>query len=290
MYEQVEKTQEKKSQSVSAVDSQMQSGAESTFQFVDNRPEAIQMQKLQELAKNSPKAKQAAQLQAMAGNYSTQNPQPIQFVGKGGKGKKIKDSQQKLHPTKPGHRDVRRRVARSARMIRSIEDVGNTGRNVFVSTIRFGGRNRTFHLRSAGLGGKHPRYGGRSAAHTEQIWEALIREHIIQDYLKMKSKPKVTAMYSRNAACDSNPSNPHGCRSIPKVNMGMSSGLPFHYSTPYTTGAVNKPPTLVEMSKLDNDGREPDSDDEYVDVDKLRGKDIEKIKPKDFSEMVTKNP
>ncbi|MGK0327144.1 hypothetical protein [Polaribacter sp.] len=77
-----DKTQENKTQSVSALDSQMQSDGESTFQFVDNRPEAVaqlklqemannssqvkQLEAFQEMANNSPQANQAAQLQAMA--------------------------------------------------------------------------------------------------------------------------------------------------------------------------------------------------------------------------------
>lgn len=73
-----DQTQENKSQAVSAVDSQMQSGGESTFQFVDNRPEAVAQRKLQEMANNSPQVKQAAQLQAMADNHSAQQQQSIQ--------------------------------------------------------------------------------------------------------------------------------------------------------------------------------------------------------------------
>jgi len=89
-----DQTQENKSQAVSAVDSQMQSGGESTFQFVDNRPEAVAQRKLQEMANNSsqvsqlrafqdmannsPQAKQAIQLQSVADNHSVQQEQPIQ--------------------------------------------------------------------------------------------------------------------------------------------------------------------------------------------------------------------
>ena len=73
-----DKTQENKSQAVSALDSQMQSGGEATFQFVDNRPEAVAQRKLQEMANNSPQAQQVAQLQSMADNHSVQNQQPIQ--------------------------------------------------------------------------------------------------------------------------------------------------------------------------------------------------------------------
>lgn len=89
-----DKTQENKSQSVANAVSHRQSSSESTFQFVDNRPEAVAQRKLQELANNSPRArqlkaiqeiankspqvKQAAQLQEMANNYSAQQQIPIQ--------------------------------------------------------------------------------------------------------------------------------------------------------------------------------------------------------------------
>lgn len=71
-------TQDNKSQSVANEVSQKQNSGESTFQFVDNRPEAFAQRKIQELAKNSPQAKQTAQLQGMADNHSAQQPKPIQ--------------------------------------------------------------------------------------------------------------------------------------------------------------------------------------------------------------------
>ena len=58
-----DKTQENKSKSVSAASPEMQSSHESTFQFVDNRPQAIVQRKLQEIINNSPRVKQAAQFQ-----------------------------------------------------------------------------------------------------------------------------------------------------------------------------------------------------------------------------------
>lgn len=91
-----DKTQENKSQSVANETSQKQSGGASTFQFVDNRPEAVAQRKLQEMTNNSsqvsqlrafqemanksPQAKQAAQLQVMANNHSAQQQNPIQRV------------------------------------------------------------------------------------------------------------------------------------------------------------------------------------------------------------------
>jgi hypothetical protein len=47
-----DETQENKSQTVTAEASQIQSGGESTFQFVDNRPEAVAQRKLQEMVNN----------------------------------------------------------------------------------------------------------------------------------------------------------------------------------------------------------------------------------------------
>lgn len=89
-----DKTQENKSHSVANWFSQKQSSGQSTFQFVDNRPEAIAQKKLQEVANNSlqvkqmkafqemannrPQVKQAAQLQVLADNYSVLRQQPIQ--------------------------------------------------------------------------------------------------------------------------------------------------------------------------------------------------------------------
>tara|TARA_R100000656_G_scaffold121302_1_gene96181 strand:+ start:1801 stop:2541 length:741 start_codon:yes stop_codon:yes gene_type:complete len=48
-----DKTQENKSQSVASAVSEKQGGSGSTFQFVDNRPEAIQMLQFQEVANNN---------------------------------------------------------------------------------------------------------------------------------------------------------------------------------------------------------------------------------------------
>ena len=105
-----DKTLENKSQTVANRLPKLQSKSESTFQFVDNRPEAIAQRKLQEAISNSPRVQQlkayqemannspqvsqlraiqdrannspqfskTAQLQAMADNHSAQQQQPIQ--------------------------------------------------------------------------------------------------------------------------------------------------------------------------------------------------------------------
>ncbi|GEM_PF-6191299 len=72
------KIQETKAQPASAMDSQTQSGGESTFQFVDNRPKTLVQRRLQDMANNSLKLKQVAQLQAMTDNYLARQHNPIQ--------------------------------------------------------------------------------------------------------------------------------------------------------------------------------------------------------------------
>jgi len=74
----VDKSQEHKNQSMTNAVSQKQNNSESTFQFVDNRPEVIAQAKLQKMANNSPETKQVAQLQTMANNYAVYQQQPIQ--------------------------------------------------------------------------------------------------------------------------------------------------------------------------------------------------------------------
>jgi hypothetical protein len=94
MHTHADKTQENKSQSVANTVPQKQNGGETTFQFVDNRPEAVTQRKSQEIANNSPQvsqlrasqdmannsahAEQVAQLQPMAHNASSQQQEPTQ--------------------------------------------------------------------------------------------------------------------------------------------------------------------------------------------------------------------
>lgn len=90
-----DKAQENKSQAVAKSLPKLQSNGESTFQFVDNRPEAVAQRKLQKMANNSPQVSQlrafqdmvnnspqvnqAAQLQSMPDNHSAlSNGQVIQ--------------------------------------------------------------------------------------------------------------------------------------------------------------------------------------------------------------------
>ncbi|VFQ45342.1 hypothetical protein [Desulfoluna butyratoxydans] len=66
MYEQIEKTQENKRKSISDAGSLIQGRGISTDQFVDNRPESIQMQKLKNLSCNSPQVQPLRAFKNMA--------------------------------------------------------------------------------------------------------------------------------------------------------------------------------------------------------------------------------
>lgn len=77
MYEQVEKPKENKSRAVANGVTQMQSRGEPTFQFVDNRPEAIKGRKLQEVANNKKQVKQLKDFQDKENNNSKQTIQRI---------------------------------------------------------------------------------------------------------------------------------------------------------------------------------------------------------------------
>lgn len=78
MYTHADKTEEKKKQSALNGNAQIQRGGESTYQFFENRPEAIAQRKLQEMANNSPKVLQLRAIQLIA-NKSRQTKQVAQF-------------------------------------------------------------------------------------------------------------------------------------------------------------------------------------------------------------------
>ncbi len=65
-----DKVQDNKSQSLANGVSQKQNGIESTFQFADNRSEAVAQRKLYEMANNRTKVKQADQLNAITNCHS----------------------------------------------------------------------------------------------------------------------------------------------------------------------------------------------------------------------------
>lgn len=79
MISHADKTQENRAQSAANVVSQKMSSGESTFQFIDNRPEAVAQRKLQEMANNSPRVKQLRAFQEMEGNVAQLVNIPVGF-------------------------------------------------------------------------------------------------------------------------------------------------------------------------------------------------------------------
>ncbi len=74
----VDKTQAGKHLRAANTMFQKQSSSKLAFQFMDNRPETIAQRKLQQISDNSPQAKHAAQLQAMADDYFAPQQSPMQ--------------------------------------------------------------------------------------------------------------------------------------------------------------------------------------------------------------------
>lgn len=74
-----DKVPENKNQSAFRNDSSKKGSMESSFQFTDNRAEAINQRKLHEIANNSMEASHAAQMKAIASNYSGNS---IQMAGR----------------------------------------------------------------------------------------------------------------------------------------------------------------------------------------------------------------
>lgn len=85
-----DKTHENKRQSVANAVSQKKSDSKSTFQFEDNRPEAIQMRKLQEMASNRSQAKQVTPMQNNTSTNTIQRIVDVSLVSNNDDKKKIR--------------------------------------------------------------------------------------------------------------------------------------------------------------------------------------------------------
>lgn len=107
-----DKTQENKSQSVANTVSQKSSSCESTFQFVDNRSEAIKQRKLQKMANNRSLVKHITQLQAITDNN---------FVHKK---KSTKNISAISTPNNPQFNDMRSLAVAQRKMIKKIQGKG----------------------------------------------------------------------------------------------------------------------------------------------------------------------
>lgn len=214
---------------------------------------------------------------------------------------------------KKGHKKTStiRRAARTLRMERKI--LGKwTKRNLLHATIKHEGFSFTFHLQSAGMGGRHPKFSGKSAAHTEQQFRALVKGNngVIKKYingilkkyklkeLKQTDSLNTRSIFSTNQACDKNSSMPHGCESIDTGDMSMTGGRMF-YAVDYHTGGHKGTTTHYQLKEtyekeLRNRGvsrlRRSNSFDLLVDSDSLRGVDLKNLSHNAFSNIVSVDP
>ncbi|HEX3043268.1 MAG TPA: DUF4157 domain-containing protein [Bacillota bacterium] len=198
---------------------------------------------------------------------------------------KIKDRFQPLG--KGSKKALKRRAARMTMIYRKREGK-YSARNKFAATILANGLKVTFMFRSAGMGGEHPKYQGRSASHTEPIWEALWTAHkeflmkIINEKLVGKSKSTITntseikliSLVSTNSPCQSNQRDvKEGCGGILSRNMGATDDTEMVYIRFYKKGA---PTVLRSLDAAEaEEEKADDSTDEELDEEKVRGKDLE---------------
>ena len=241
------------------------------FSINDNRPEALAQKSLVSILLNG---RGGTVQRGRTKTGSEKDDKKDRF-----KARVIKDVGRELDSTKAG-KSMRRRLIRIIGSLTGEYSMSKTvARNLLVATTRAAGRKKSYVLLSAGLGGPHPKFGGVSAAHTEQIWRGLWPQ---------LSQPAVEAMYSSNQACNKNVSNPHGCESIPVSEMGLNADAPFFYSCKYATGANSSTATLGKVGKSVGLSGSPkpvgaeeyadDSDsDVMVDTEELREKDLEHI-------------
>jgi hypothetical protein len=130
-----DKKSENKSQSVANSLTKLESNGKSTFQFVDNRPEAIAQRRLQEMANNSPRALQLRALQEMANNSSQvsqlgdyQNIANSFFVSNTRKASGISDTNETIQREEKESAMTPSNVAQRVRIMRVFSDINlNSG-------------------------------------------------------------------------------------------------------------------------------------------------------------------
>ncbi|MFN8397120.1 MAG: hypothetical protein U0176_21030 [Bacteroidia bacterium] len=266
----------------------------------DHRPQTQRLLQLQARADMATSRSPVAQLQQRI-HATTAHAQPIVQ-----RGRLLKNGKRKIE-VKDMTIPMKRRISRDLKFERSRQYAINvvkksksstpfTGRNNFMVTLNANDLNVTFHLTSAGLGGKHPRFEDRSCAHTEQQWRAFYRSQkeairsIFNSKLEKHQKreldedqvPQVVMVYSYNEVCNSNPSDKrHGCGGIKCRHMGIDKQTPAYYSRDYETGGTKSGPTKTQLEKQVNQSLkynlDPDSSDVEIDSDMLRGKHIEDL-------------
>jgi hypothetical protein len=189
--------------------------------------------------------------------------------------RKLKHEKWKL----PGKNHSRKyyRIINSAKTLYKYKN--SSKRNLFVLRIasKDGAKRLNVLLRSAGMGGVHPRgIGGRTAGHTEPQAAAILKNPHVRARIKKKLGVgwQVQSVFSSNQPCASKGGGTHkGCRAMETEALGNPTK--FHTGTlaDYKGGkGMTQGQTLKALEE--NDELSEGSEDEFLDEDEVRGKDL----------------
>jgi hypothetical protein len=170
----------------------------------------------------------------------------------------------------------------------------NSKKNVLVVRFVSDALDRRYNLvlRSAGMGGKHPRGKcGRTASHTEPQLAALLDNPQMQKRLtkKVGAKWHIASIYSSNLPCSSaGGGTASGCGGMARSDLGSPARLYTNATSPYRGG---KGPNLRQVEKMlrpDIDTKksdkaliDPGSSDTELDEANVRAKNLtrDQVKP-----------
>lgn len=204
----------------------------------------------------------------------------VQRVNK--KNEKLRDRKWKL----PNKR-LARKYSRAIRFASgSASWKNNSRRNVLVARFLSGNGKKRYNmvLRSAGMGGVHPRgIDGRSAAHTEPQMAALLVNPLFRKRLskKLGAKWKVHSVFSSNQPCSSpGGGSSEGCGGMKSAAMGSPEETQTISTGAYKGGSgVNLGQTVRGLDDIgggQDDDYSSGSEDEYFEEDDVRGSDLTK--------------
>ncbi len=254
-----DKTEKNKSQSIANATSQKRSDGKSSFQFIDNRPEAVQMRKMQNLI----------QQRITHSNISPVTQAPIQLT-------KLRDRKF----SSPSN-FVAKKIRRSAKRAMTKNNwKKRSKRNIMV--VRFvskdGKKRYNLTLRSAGMGKKGEKHpiglNGRSAGHTEPQLAALLTNLTFKKRIlsRVGRGWKIASIFSSNRPCSgAGGGTSSGCGGMDDSEMGNPEEFHTFSSGGYTGGGG---PTLGQTVNGDEDKRSVGSQDSDLDEHQVRGKNL----------------
>jgi hypothetical protein len=152
-------------------------------------------------------------------------------------------------------------------------------RNLFVLRIASNDGNKRLNilLRSAGMGGVHPKgIGGRTAGHTEPQAAAILKNPRVRARIRKKlgDKWQVQSVFSSNQPCASKGGGTEkGCRHMETEALGNPTNFHTGTTADYKGGkGMTQGQTLKALKE--NDDMSDGSEDEFYDENEVRGSDL----------------